>query len=61
MHNIIYSARQQVLEKLGLRLFRARSRDESMFFVLISAEQVWTSKATTPIDHHAPAVYSVQL
>lgn len=29
----------EVLETLGLRLFRARSRDETMFFVLIVADQ----------------------
>ena len=31
---------EQVLEKLGFRLFRARSRSETMFFVLVAADQV---------------------
>ena len=29
----------QVLENLGFRLVRARGRDESLFFVQVSAEQ----------------------
>ena len=37
----------QVLENLGFRLVRARGRDESLFFVQVSAEQALLEQVRT--------------